>query len=81
MIERFARLHEPDLPESGVRYTRKVTFVWCAFFILNGAAALWTALQASLELWALYNGLIAYVLMGALLGGEFLVRGFVRKRA
>jgi uncharacterized membrane protein len=81
MIERFARLHEPDLPESGVRYTRTVTFVWCGFFILNGAVALWTALQASLELWALYNGLIAYGLMGALLGGEFLVRGFVRKRA
>lgn len=80
MIERFARLVEPDLPESGVRYTRKVTWVWCAFFVVNGGVALWTALAASLETWALYNGLIAYVLMGLLLGGEFLVRGVVRKR-
>ena len=28
MIERFARLVEPDLPESGVQWTRKVTMVW-----------------------------------------------------
>jgi uncharacterized membrane protein len=80
MIERFARIMEPDLPEAGVRYTRGVTWVWCGFFIVNGAIGLWTALGASLETWALYNGLISYLLMGALLGGEFLVRGMMRAR-
>lgn len=80
MIERFARMAEPNLPESGVRYTRTVTWVWCVFLVLNGAVALWTALFASLETWAIYNGVISYILMGALLGGEFLVRGFVRAR-
>jgi uncharacterized membrane protein len=80
MIERFARMAEPNLAESGVRYTRTVTWVWCAFFVLNGAVALWTALAASLETWAIYNGVVSYILMGALLGGEFLVRGLVRKR-
>lgn len=81
MIERFARLVEPDLPEAGVRYTRKVTWVWCGFLACNGAAALWTALSASLEVWALYNGLIAYVLMGALFGGELIVRASVKRSA
>lgn len=80
MIERFARMAEPDLPESGVRYTRAVTWVWCIFLALNGAAALWTALFASFETWAIYNGVFSYVLMGALLAGEFLLRGFVRAR-
>lgn len=80
MIERFARIMEPDLPEAGVRYTRRVTWVWCGFFVLNGAIALWTALGASMEIWALYNGLISYLLMGALLGAEFLVRGALRAR-
>jgi len=79
MIERFARLVEPNLPEAGVRYTRKVTWVWCAFLAGNGLAALWTALYASLEVWALYNGLIAYVLMGTLFGVELLVRAAVKR--
>lgn len=73
MIERFARLREPDLPASGIAYTRKITVIWCFFFAINGAIAAAT-LFASDELWALYNGLIAYLLMGLLLAGEYLVR-------
>ena len=74
MIERLARLREPDLPEQSVRYTRRVTEAWCVFFVCNGAIAVYTALFASREAWALYNGLIAYLLMGALFAGERLVR-------
>ncbi len=80
MIERLARIAEPDLPQAGVRYIRKVTMVWCGFLFLNSLVALWTALYASLEIWTLYNGFVSYVLMGALFGGEFLVRRFVRAR-
>lgn len=80
-IERLARLHEPDLPPSGVRYTRQVTWVWCGFFLLNGSVALATALWASAETWALYNGLIAYLLMATLFGLEWLVRQHVKARA
>ena len=81
VIERLARLKEPQLPESGVRYTRKVTQVWAAFFVVNGGIALWTALFASEATWALYNGLIAYGLMGALFAGEWLVRQRMRRGA
>ena len=77
-IERLARMQEPDLPESGVRYTRRVTQVWCGFFIVNGSIALATVLWASEAAWALYNGLIAYLLMGLLFAGEWLVRRRVR---
>lgn len=80
MIERLARIAEPDLPAAGVRYTRKVTIVWCVFLLINGLVALWTALYASLAVWTAYNGFIAYLLMGALFGGELLVRKFVRAR-
>ena len=78
-IERLARLMEPDLPESGVRWTRRVTQVWCGFFIVNGSIALYTALFCSMQVWTLYNGLIAYVLMGILLAGEFLLRRIHRQ--
>jgi len=78
IIESLARLQDPDLPEAGVRYTRKVTQVWCLFFAVNGMIALSTVFLATQgfgrEWWLLYNGLIAYVLMGTLFAGELLVR-------
>ena len=78
VIERIARLTEPDLPPSGIRYTRQVTIVWCGFFVLNGSVALLTAIFTSVATWALYNGLIAYLLMGTLFAGEWIVRQRVR---
>jgi uncharacterized membrane protein len=80
VIERIARLTNPHMPERAVRYTRAVTIVWCGFFVVNGAIAAWTAAFASLATWSVYNGFIAYVLMGALLAGEWLVRRRVRPR-
>lgn len=77
-VERIARMTEPGLPPSGVAYTRRVTQVWCGFFVVNGALALLTALWMSDRAWALYNGLIAYLLIGALFGGEWLVRRRVK---
>ena len=74
VIERLARLRHPDLPPEGVRWVTNVTKAWCLFFVLNGGIALWTALAASDATWALYNGAIAYVLIGAMLGGEWLLR-------
>jgi uncharacterized membrane protein len=74
VIERIARISEPQLSAAGVKYTRKITLVWCVFFLCNGLAALYTAVLASFETWALYNGLIAYVLIACLLGGELLYR-------
>ncbi len=73
-IERLARLRHPNLPPEGVAYTRRVTQVWCGFFVTNGGIAAWTAFAASREIWLLYNGLISYLLMGALFAGEWLFR-------
>ncbi|MGO4330502.1 hypothetical protein AB4Z48_31665 [Cupriavidus sp. 2TAF22] len=74
LVERLARLREPDLPPAGVAYTRRVTQAWCVFFIANGTVAALTAVLASDRVWALYNGGIAYGLMGAMFAGEWLVR-------
>lgn len=80
IVERLARLSEPDLPAAGVRYTRKVTQLWSVFFIINGSIALFTALHGDMALWTLWNGMIAYLLMGLLMGGEWLVRRRIMKR-
>ncbi|GAD80392.1 hypothetical protein [Vibrio ezurae] len=78
IIERLARLQDPDLPQSGVDYTRKVTQIWCVFFISNGLFALYTCFH-SLQLWTLYNGLISYILAGSLFAIEWIVRQFLLK--
>ncbi|AOA59293.1 COG4648 family protein [Acinetobacter larvae] len=80
MIERFARILQPDLPETGVIWTRQVTKVWCVFFLLNGAIAYYTVYWCSTQIWVLYNGLIAYLLMGILLLSEYILRRRQQRR-
>ena len=74
IIERLARIQHPHLPEQGIRYTRKVTVIWSVFFVINGLLATYTAVWCSFAIWSLYNGFIAYLLMGLLMGVEYLVR-------
>ena len=81
LVERLARLREPDLPARAVRYTRRVTQVWCGFFSVNGSVALATCLINDVQLWTLWNGGISYLLMGMLMGGEWLLRQRIRKNA
>lgn len=74
MIERFARLQEPELSDAKASWCRTWTWIWCAFFSLNAAAAAALALFAPLQWWTLYNGLIAYGLIGLLFATEFILR-------
>lgn len=73
-IERIARLQHPDLPPAGVRYTRRITQIWCGFFIANGSIIAALALLHADRAWAWYTGVISYLLMGALFAGEWLYR-------
>jgi uncharacterized membrane protein len=77
MIEKFARLGNPNLPAPAVRHTWRVTQVWCVFFALNGAFSAYTALYWSRANWSLYNGAIAYGLIGVLLAAEVIWRYLV----
>jgi uncharacterized membrane protein len=74
MVERFARMQDPQLGPRQAAYCRSVTKVWCAFFVLNAATCAVLALFASVSLWALYTGLIAYLLMGVVGASEYVVR-------
>lgn len=78
VVERLARLEDPDLPPKGVAYTRKVTLVWSVFFLANAAVSLFTVWFEERWLWSLYNGCIFYVLMGLLMVVEMTVRRKVK---
>lgn len=81
VIERIARLREGALSAAAVAYARRVTLAWIVFFAFNGAVAFVTARWTSIETWTFYNGAVSYVLIGVMLGVEWLVRRHVRRRA
>lgn len=78
IVERIARIKEPDLPANAVPYTRRVTQAWCIFFALNGFVSLMTVFANNERIWLLYNGFIAYFLIAAMMIGEWLIRRRVR---
>ena len=80
IIEKFARLAEPRLNAQGVRYTQKVALIWILFFVANAAIAAVLAVRGDMSSWAFYTGFLSYGLIGLLLGGEFIVRQFVKHR-
>ena len=80
IVERLARLRDPNLPDAGVRYTRRCAQIWCAVFIINVSVALFTALNGDMTLWTTWNGMVSYLLMGTLMVGEWLIRQLVIKR-
>lgn len=79
VAERFARLKHKELPPRAIAYCRKVTAVWCVFFVFNAAIALATVFLSD-EAWVLYNGLVSYVLIGGLAGTEFIYRQRIMRR-
>ncbi|MDQ2076975.1 hypothetical protein [Marinimicrobium sp. ABcell2] len=78
---RMAALHRgvsyQELPPAVLRYTLWVTRLWVGFFLLNASVSAFTALVASREVWALYNGLLAYVVVGTLFAAEYGYRRLV----
>lgn len=74
MVERMARRRRASLSSEDVTYCRRVTEMWCGFFLANGALVLGLALRAPLGLWALYTGFVAYALVGVLFVGEMTYR-------
>jgi len=80
VITRLARIMEGELSKKAVAYTEKVTWVWVGFFLINGAVSLATVLYGDMDTWTLYNGFIAYVLMGLLFIIEWSVRRVVKDK-
>jgi uncharacterized membrane protein len=74
IVERFARAQVAELSLAEVVYCRQVTVAWCVFFVVNGGVAGWLALSGPLGAWALYTGVIAYVLIGAIAATEYVIR-------
>jgi len=76
LIERFARLRRPQLPDSAVRYCRNVTIIWAVWLAANAAIATALVARGDLRSWAIWTGALSYVVSGLIFAGEFGYRVF-----
>jgi len=80
ILERLARLGGAEITPKAKSYIRALTQVWVLLLSANGLIALYLALFASLETWALYCGLLSYVFFGAFFALEYTYRCYyIRK--
>ncbi len=82
IIERFARMQEEDgLSDAQVAHCRQVTWAWIVFFALNATvAAALASVEGWVDLWAAYNGGVAYALMGLMFAAEYVLRQYRFRR-
>ncbi|POZ50058.1 hypothetical protein [Methylovulum psychrotolerans] len=73
-IERVVLLQFPESPPAISGYCRRLSWVWSAFFAFNALVSVLLATAGADYWWALYNGVLIYVLMGVLGIGEYIYR-------
>ena len=79
VIQKFAKMVDGELSESALKYTRNLTYIWCGLTFFNFVVSLITVFLSE-ELWALFNGLISYILIGTLFFVEYIIRIILKKK-
>ncbi len=80
VIERIARLTGETITPRAKAYTRRLTGIWALLLLGNAAIACYLALWSDLKSWALYNGLISYIVFGIFFALEYGYRRYyIRK--
>ncbi len=79
IIQKFARMMEPNIKPKALEYTRKLTYVWVCFTFINFFISFLTVYMPE-RIWMWYNGCISYILVGIFFAIEYIVRiNFKRK--
>lgn len=79
VIQKFAKAVDGELSENALKYTRNLTYIWCVLTFFNFAVSLATVFMKE-EIWALFNGLISYLLIGTLFFVEYIIRTILKKK-
>jgi uncharacterized membrane protein len=77
LIERMAHVRHVTVVEEVRTYCRNLTAIWVVWLVLNAAIATWLAVHGSDRAWALWTGILSYMLSGILLVGEMGVRRLI----
>ena len=74
LCERLVRLQYPDFQPGIAEYLRELTWVWTLFFAVNVVVCALLPALAGQRAWAIYTGVVVYLLMGLLGVGEWFYR-------
>ncbi|MDP1774712.1 MAG: hypothetical protein Q8L15_20790 [Methylobacter sp.] len=74
LCERLVRLQYPEFIPGIAEYLREVTWAWTLFFAINVPVCALLPALAGQKVWAVYTGVLVYVLMGLLGVGEWFYR-------
>jgi uncharacterized membrane protein len=74
LIERFALASGEKKTEALRIYCRRVTALWTVWLFCNAGIAAWLALSDHDAAWALWTGLLSYIVSGTIFIGEWLWR-------
>lgn len=80
LVETLAKKFLTDIQAHQKRYMRNLTIAWALFLGFNTLVASFTACCSSFSFWALYNGLISYLLIVLFFIAELVFRHFYKKR-
>lgn len=80
LVERMAELGGETLSPAIRLYCRRVTVVWALWLAINTLIAAALAIFGSREAWALWTGLLSYLVIGFIFAVEFILRRFLRRR-
>ncbi len=84
LIEYFAEIEHklrklPPLNYKEKKYTRKLTYIWSIFFILNAVICIILSLFKNKEYWLFYTGIAGYILTAMFFILERILRSFFMK--
>jgi uncharacterized membrane protein len=80
LVEKMAELSGETMSPAIRRYCRRVTAVWALWLVINTLIAAALAVFGSLGAWALWTGLLSYLVMGLIFAIEFILRQLLRRR-
>jgi uncharacterized membrane protein len=73
-IERVVRLQYPGSPPAVSQYCQQLTLIWAVFFAVNALVCAGLALCGSSFWWALYNGVVIYLMIAVMIIAEYIYR-------
>lgn len=79
VIQKMAKLMEPNIKPKALEYTRRLTYLWSIFMLANFLISLATVFMSE-KVWAIYNGFLSYMLVGGFFIIEYMVRINFKKK-
>jgi uncharacterized membrane protein len=74
LVSSIARIVRGTLDPEIARYTRRVTWAWCGFFLANAAISLALAAAAPLAAWSFYANVLTFPLVALMFAAEYAYR-------